>query len=110
MPIQYTKDGPVARIVLDNPPVNVFTPQLHKDFLAILKEFIADDTVHVAVWTGAGDRSFCAGDDIKTPRQERTVRQIVERDHEVDRLMARLVHEMPRILERAGGYETHIGA
>lgn len=79
MPIHYDKQGTVARITLDNPPVNVFTPQLHKDFFEILKDFTADDGVHVAVWTGAGTRSFCAGDDIKTPRTERTTAELVGR-------------------------------
>ena len=79
MAIHYDKQGTVARITLDNPPVNVFTPQLHKDFYEILKEFTTDDSVHVAVWTGAGTRSFCAGDDIKTPRFERTTAEMIER-------------------------------
>ena len=79
MNLHYKKDGPVARIVLDNPPVNVFTPALHKRFYEILTDFIADDSVHVAVWTAAGDRAFCAGDDIKSPRIERSAAETVQR-------------------------------
>lgn len=79
MPIHYTKTDHVARIVLDNPPVNVLNPQLHKDLHDILKDFVADDDVRVAVWTGAGSHAFCAGDDIKTPRPARTAVELVER-------------------------------
>jgi enoyl-CoA hydratase/carnithine racemase len=80
MPLHYTKENTIARIVMDNPPVNVFTPVLHKDFHKILKDFVADDSVHVAVWSATGDRAFCAGDDIKTPRVERTLAERVERE------------------------------
>lgn len=80
MPIHYTKADAIARIVLDNPPVNVFNPALHKDFLDILRDFVADDSVHVGIWSAAGDRAFCAGDDIKTPRVERTAAERVRRE------------------------------
>ena len=85
MTLHYTKENKIARIVLDNPPVNVFTPALHKEFLEILRDFVADDSVHVAVWSGAGDQAFCAGDDIKTERPERTVAEIVQREMSVRR-------------------------
>lgn len=83
MTLHYTKENKIARIVLDNPPVNVFTPALHKEFLEILRDFVADDRVHVGVWSGAGDRAFCAGDDIKTERPERTAAEIVQREMSV---------------------------
>ena len=80
MPIEYRKDGKVAHIVLDNPPVNAFTPALHRDLLALLKDFVADSDVHVGIWSARGERAFCAGDDIKTPRPERSVPEMVERE------------------------------
>lgn len=79
MPIHYDKEANIARITLDNPPVNVFNPELHKEFFRVLQDFTADDNIHAAVWTGAGSRSFCAGDDIKTPRPERTTAELIER-------------------------------
>ena len=80
MVLHYTKQDKIARIELDNPPVNVFTPALHKEFLEILKDFIADDNVHVGLWTAAGNRAFCAGDDIKTERPERSTAEMVARE------------------------------
>ncbi len=85
MTLHYTKENKIARIVLDNPPVNVFTPALHKEFLEILRDFVADDSIHVGVWSGAGTRAFCAGDDIKTERPERSVAEMVERELSVRR-------------------------
>ena len=80
MPIHYTKENAIARIVLDNPPVNAFNPSLHKDFLDILKDFVADASIHVGIWSAVGERAFCAGDDIKTPRVERTTAEQVQRE------------------------------
>lgn len=80
MPIHYTKENAIARIVLDNPPVNAFNPSLHKDFLEILKDFVADTSIHVGIWSAVGERAFSAGDDIKSPRKERTVAEMVQRE------------------------------
>lgn len=79
MSFVYEVDGTIATLTLDNPPVNVLTPSHHKDLLEILREFVADPSVRVCVWTGAGERAFCAGDDIKTVRPQRTVAERVER-------------------------------
>jgi enoyl-CoA hydratase/carnithine racemase len=79
MQIHYTKHGHVGVFTLDNPPVNAFTPALHKRFYELLTEFQNDKSVKVGIWTAAGSRAFCAGDDIKTPRPERTHSEIVER-------------------------------
>jgi enoyl-CoA hydratase/carnithine racemase len=79
MSLGYTKTDGIATITIDNPPVNVFTPELHRDLYEILRDFMADPTIRVGILTGAGTRAFCAGDDIKTERPKRTVAEIVER-------------------------------
>jgi enoyl-CoA hydratase/carnithine racemase len=90
MPFHYEKRGAIAYFSLDNPPVNVFTPAMHKQFFDALRDFCADTNVHVGVWAGVGERSFCAGDDIKSPRLERTTEQTIERQlgvrHEAESL------------------------
>lgn len=79
MNLTYEKNGPIGVFTLDNPPVNAFTPTLHKKFYEYLTEFQDDKSVRVGIWTSSGNRAFSAGDDIKTPRPERTHGQIVER-------------------------------
>ncbi len=76
---RYEKSGGVAVITLDNPPVNVLTPEQHEELFHILKDFYSDPEVRCGIWTGAGERAFCAGDDIKTERRERTTAEIVDR-------------------------------
>jgi enoyl-CoA hydratase/carnithine racemase len=79
MPIHYEKEASIATITLDNPPVNVFTPALHRDFYEILLDFLIDRNVRVGILTGAGTRAFCAGDDIKTPRPDRSTAEVIIR-------------------------------
>jgi len=79
MKFHYEKSDGIATITLDNPPVNVLTPELHKDLLEILRDFNTDPAVHCGIWTAAGDRAFCAGDDVKTPRPERSFAAVAER-------------------------------
>lgn len=67
MPIRYERKGSIATFTIDNGKVNPMTPLMHKELFLALKEFLADDSVHCGILTGAGDRAFCAGDDIKTP-------------------------------------------
>jgi enoyl-CoA hydratase/carnithine racemase len=79
MPLRYDKADGIATITIDNPPVNVFTPELHRDLFHILKDFIADREIRAGILTGAGDRAFCAGDDIKTARPKRSTAEVIER-------------------------------
>ncbi len=85
MPLHYEKQDGVAVITLDNPPINVFTPDLHKAFYEILRDFLSDRAVKVGIWTAAGERAFCGGDDIKTPRPERTQAEVIERHFSMSR-------------------------
>ncbi len=79
MSIQYSKSDGIATITFDNPPVNVFTPAMHREFFEVLREFLIDETVRVGILTGAGTRAFCAGDDVKSPRPKRSHAELVKR-------------------------------
>jgi enoyl-CoA hydratase/carnithine racemase len=79
MKLRYEKADGIATITIDNPPVNVFTPELHRDLFHILQDFVADRDVRVGILTGTGKRAFCAGDDIKTARPKRSTAETVER-------------------------------
>jgi enoyl-CoA hydratase/carnithine racemase len=91
MPLTYEKSGPVATFTIDNGKVNVFTPAMHKQLFDALKDFLADPDLHVGILAGTEGRSFCAGDDIKTPLPELT-------PHE-----ALAAHLSPHIHERDKG-------
>jgi enoyl-CoA hydratase/carnithine racemase len=73
MPLRYETDGAVATFTLDNGKVNPLTPTMHKELHAALTEFLRDDRIRCGILTGAGERAFCAGDDIRTPKRSRTM-------------------------------------
>lgn len=77
--IRLERTGAVAHIVLDNPPVNVFDARIHKQFHDTLREFYGDPSLKVGIWRSAGDRAFCAGDDIKSPRPDLSQSEMINR-------------------------------
>jgi len=65
--ILISTDGPVTRITLNRPKaMNAITPDMHSALDKAFDEFAADDSQRIAVVTGAGDRAFCAGSDLKS--------------------------------------------
>jgi len=64
-PINTTISEGIAVVTLNNPPLNVVTVELTASLDRILDEFAEDPNVRTLVLTGAGDRAFCAGSDIK---------------------------------------------
>ncbi|MFN8344119.1 MAG: enoyl-CoA hydratase-related protein [Spirosomataceae bacterium] len=58
-------DG-VARITLNRPQVyNALSPGLLKDITAAVQQVQEDDSIRVVVLTGAGEKAFCSGADLK---------------------------------------------
>ncbi|MCR8547584.1 enoyl-CoA hydratase-related protein [Salipiger sp. P9] len=64
--IKYEKDGPVAIVTFDRPKVNnSLTPDMMAGLNAAFDDFNRDDSLRVAILTGAGDKAFCAGADLE---------------------------------------------
>ena len=72
-------EGHIAIVTLDNPPLNLMTPQHLREIIAEFGRFGSDEQVSVVVFTGAGERAFCAGGDrhmfVATTPQEKNARQ-----------------------------------
>ena len=65
--ITVTTDGPVTTIRLNRPEVmNAINPAMHHELQVAFDAFAADVSQFIAVVTGAGDRAFCAGSDLKS--------------------------------------------
>ena len=61
--------GPVRVLTLNRPrALNAVSPQLARELGAALACIDRDPDIQVAVLTGAGDRAFCAGADLKAMR------------------------------------------
>ena len=72
MPIRYETEGQVAVFTIENGAVNPTTPAMHKELHAALTRFLRDKEIRCGILTGAGERAFCAGDDIRSPRRALT--------------------------------------
>src|SRR5919201_434255 len=59
-----SEDG-VAVVTINNPPLNLVTVALSRQLYDLVHRLAEDSNVRVMVLTGAGDRAFCAGSDIK---------------------------------------------
>ena len=64
--VRYEKDGRVATITLNRPEVmNALHPPCHEELARVFDDLATDDDVWVAILTGAGDKAFSAGNDLK---------------------------------------------
>lgn len=64
--IEVTQEGHVTHVLLNRPAsMNAITPGMHDELQEAFDQFAADDSQYVCVVTGAGDRAFCAGSDLK---------------------------------------------
>src|SRR5690348_2190920 len=59
-----TRDG-IALITLNDPPANTYSYEMMQQLDRAILDARMDDAVHVIVITGAGDKFFCAGADIR---------------------------------------------
>ena len=57
--------GGVAKVTLNNPPLNLVTLEMTRQLIEALQEIERDESVRAVVVTGAGDKAFCAGSDVK---------------------------------------------
>lgn len=60
------REGPLTIVTINRPEAhNALNAQAHIELEAIFDAFAEDDSQWVAILTGAGDKAFCAGHDLK---------------------------------------------
>lgn len=63
---RYVVDGPLLTLTLNRPEVlNALHPDAHRELADAFDRYAADPSLRVAIVTGAGDRAFCVGTDLK---------------------------------------------
>jgi E-phenylitaconyl-CoA hydratase len=66
MAIRYDKDGKIATITIDRPEaMNAMDRETSRDLADAFRDFDQDEHLLVAILTGAGERAFSAGADLK---------------------------------------------
>jgi enoyl-CoA hydratase len=90
--IRYEVDAGVATITLDRPDVlNAMNEAMRRELTACFTGLITDDDVRVVLLTGAGERAFSAGADVRDflepqpPTRHRETRRRVEFRQVMDR-------------------------
>ena len=74
MPVRYETDGHIVTITIDRPEaLNALDLDTWRAFGEATQRFEDDPGAWVGIVTGAGDRAFCAGADIKT-----TIRRLMD--------------------------------
>ena len=62
----YEKRDRIAYVTINRPEArNAIDPDVHRAMIEAWTDFAADDSVEVAILTGAGDEAFCAGADLR---------------------------------------------
>ena len=65
MPVDLSRQGSVFVITLNRPEaMNSIDPEMFAQLGAAWDEFEHDESLHVAIVTGAGEKAFCAGRDL----------------------------------------------
>ncbi|PCN50752.1 crotonase [Candidatus Geothermarchaeota archaeon ex4572_27] len=89
--IIYERRGPIAKITLNRPQVlNALNVETFHELERALREAESDPEVRVVIITGAGDRAFCAGLDLK---------EVAEKGPLEARELSRLGHRVFRLIE-----------
>jgi enoyl-CoA hydratase/carnithine racemase len=64
--IRLDIDGPIATITLDRPEkMNAYTRTMMGEIIEAMDALDEDDDVRAIIFTGSGDRAFCAGADLR---------------------------------------------
>ena len=68
--VRYEKRDRIARVTINRPDVmNALHPPANEELSRVWDDFAADPETWVAILTGAGDRAFSAGNDLKWTTQ-----------------------------------------
>lgn len=72
MKVLFEKKGPIAYVTINRPErLNACDFETYGRLSEIWREFRDDSDLRVAILTGAGERAFCAGSDVKSNYVER---------------------------------------
>ena len=101
--ILYEVDGGRATITLNRPDrLNAFRVQTIAELCEAFEAAADDEAVGVIVFTGAGDRAFCVGGDVREPT--RTAAEKRHLHHLHDRLAMAIRNNGKPIIVRVRGY------
>jgi len=85
----YEKDDEVAKITINRPPFNILNVETLREIARALQDIGKEDGIKVLVITGAGEKAFSAGVEIKDHFPEK-IEETLEAFHRVFHLLAEI--------------------
>ncbi|MCK4482200.1 enoyl-CoA hydratase/isomerase family protein [Candidatus Bathyarchaeota archaeon] len=85
--IIYEKGGGVAKITVNRPPFNILNVETLREIATALEDVEKDDGIKVLVITGAGEKAFSAGVEIKDHLPDK-IKETLESFHRVFHLLS----------------------
>lgn len=100
----YEKRDRIGYVTLNRPErLNALNFQMRDDISAVCREIAADPAVWVVIWTGSGDRAFCAGADIR--EGEFGLSQIEARNRRINNQFHAAIQNLERpVIAAINGY------
>ena len=105
--VSYSREGDIAYITVDSPPVNALSHPVRAGLQACVRQFVADADAKAAVLICAG-RTFIAGADIAEfdkPRQDPWLPEVIEEMEASPKIIVAAIHGTAL----GGGLETAMG-
>ncbi len=105
--VKLERDGDVALIIIDNPPINAGSAEVRTGLLAAIREFQDDPQLRSAVLIGAG-ATFIAGSDLREfgqPLQEPQLPAVIEAIERCGKPVVAALHGAAL----GGGFELALG-
>ena len=84
--LEYENDGRIAVITLNRPPDNAITTEMGARLTDVLESIAVQTAVRVAIITGAGERAFSVGSDLRQ-RKNMTKEQWLRQRQDFDRTL-----------------------
>ena len=108
--VEYVSGGSVAIVTLNRPHAdNAITTELAAQLIEILETIAARPTVRVAIITGAGDRAFSVGGDLRQ-RKAMTKEDWLRQRQVFDRVLYTLRQLSRPIIAAVHGWPTVVAA
>ncbi|MFC4945103.1 enoyl-CoA hydratase-related protein [Pseudonocardia sp. GCM10023141] len=113
--VRYEVDGPAAVVTIDRPHrYNAFRGRTIEELIAAFRTAWADPAVRCVIFTGAGEKAFCTGGDVKQRAETGDYGPTESGLFEIDGLH-RLIREIPKPVIAAvnglaigGGHVFHV--